>query len=130
MAEVAIKKKRPKNLDLSTIKQPIPAVLSILHRISGAAIFLLLPCLLLLFQQSLASPETYAAAKATMASPIVKLVLFGLLWLYMHHFCAGIRFFFLDMHKGTDLPSARFSSKLVFVVGFLLTLTIGVKVIL
>jgi succinate dehydrogenase / fumarate reductase cytochrome b subunit len=130
MAEIAIKKKRPKNLDLATIRQPIPAVLSILHRISGAVLFLLMPCLLWLFQQSLASPESYAAAQAVVANPLVKLVLLGLIWLYMHHFCAGIRYLRLDLHKGIDLQSARFSSKVVFFVSIVLTLIVGAKVLL
>lgn len=130
MADVAIKKKRPKNLDLPTIRLPLPGVLSILHRISGAVLFLLLPVLLWLFQQSLASPESYAAAKAVVASPLVKLILLGLIWLYMHHFCAGIRYLLLDLHKGVDLQSARFSSKVVFAVSIALTVIIGAKVLL
>ena len=130
MADIAIKKKRPKNLDLPTIRLPLPGVLSILHRISGAVLFLLLPVLLWLFQQSLASPDTYAVAKAVTGNILVKLVLFGLIWLYMHHFCAGIRYLLLDLHKGVDLQSARFSSKVVFAVSILLTLIIGAKVLL
>lgn len=130
MADVAIKKKRPKNLDLPTIRLPLPGVLSILHRISGAVLFLLLPVLLWLFQQSLASPESYAAAKAVVGNPLVKLILLGLIWLYMHHFCAGIRYLLLDLHKGVDLQSARFSSKVVFAVSIALTVIIGTKVLL
>ena len=130
MADVAIKKKRPKNLDLPTIRLPLPGVLSILHRISGAVLFLLLPVLLWLFQQSLASPESYAAAKAVVANPLVKLILLGVIWLYMHHFCAGIRYLLLDLHKGVDLQSARFSSKVVFAVSIALTVIIGAKVLL
>ncbi|MCP5268772.1 MAG: succinate dehydrogenase, cytochrome b556 subunit [Zoogloeaceae bacterium] len=129
MAEIAIKKKRPKNLDLPTIRLPLPGILSILHRISGAVLFLLLPVLLWLFQQSLASPESYASAKAVMDNFLVKTVLWGLIWLYMHHFCAGIRYLLLDLHKGIDLESARLSSKIVFAVSIALTLVIGVKVI-
>ena len=129
MAEIAIKKKRPKNLDLPTIRLPLPGILSILHRISGAVLFLLLPVPLWLFQQSLTSPETYAAAKAVTDGFLVKLILFGLIWLYMHHFCAGIRYLLLDLHKGVDLESARLSSKIVFAVSIALTLVVGVKVV-
>ena len=130
MAEIAIKKKRPKNLDLATIRQPLPAVLSILHRISGAVIFFLLPVLLWLFQQSLVSPEGFAAAKAVTSNFLVKIILFGLIWLFMHHFCAGIRYLLLDVHKGIDLESARFSAKVVFAVSIVLTLIVGAKVLL
>lgn len=129
MAEMAIKKKRPKNLDIMTIRLPLPGILSILHRISGAVIFLLLPVLLWLFQSSLASPETFATVKSVVGNPLVKIVLLGLIWLYMHHFCAGIRYLLLDLHKGVDLASARLSSKIVFVVSIALTLIIGAKVL-
>lgn len=130
MAEIAIKKKRPKNLDLPSIRLPLPGILSILHRISGAVLFLLLPVLLWLFQQSLASPETYAAAKAVTSNILVKLILFGLIWLYMHHFCAGIRYLLLDLHKGIDLESARRSSWIVFGVSIALAVIVGAKVLL
>jgi succinate dehydrogenase / fumarate reductase cytochrome b subunit len=129
MAEMAIKKKRPKNLDLMTIRLPLPGILSILHRISGAVIFLLLPVLLWLLQSSLASPETFATFKSFVGNPLVKIILLGLIWLYMHHFCAGIRYLLLDLHKGVELAPARLSSKIVFVVSIALTLIIGAKVL-
>ena len=125
MAEMTIKKKRPKNLDLTTIRLPLPGILSIIHRVSGAGIFLLLPALLWLLQSSLASAESYALARDLVANPLVKLVLFGLIWLYLHHFCAGIRYLLLDLHRGIDLESARRSSKLVFAVSIALTLYVG-----
>ena len=130
MAEIAIKKKRPKNLDLPSIRLPLPGILSILHRISGAVLFLLLPVLLWLFQQSLASPETYAAAKAVTSNFLVKFILFSLIWLYMHHFCAGIRYLLLDLHKGIDLESARLSSWIVFGVSITLAVIVSAKVLL
>jgi len=129
MAEMTIKKKRPKNLDLKTIRLPLPGILSILHRISGVGIFLMLPVLLWLFQSSLTSPETFAISKSFVAHPLVKLILFGLIWLYMHHFCAGIRYLLLDLHKGIELESARLSSKIVFAVSIVLALIIGGKVL-
>ncbi|MFZ2853431.1 MAG: succinate dehydrogenase, cytochrome b556 subunit [Rhodocyclaceae bacterium] len=129
MAELAIKKKRPKNLDIMSIRLPLPGIVSIIHRISGAGIFILLPVLLWLFQSSLASPETFAVFKSVVGNPLVKLILFGLLWLYLHHFCAGIRYLLLDLHKGIDLESARLSSKIVFAVSIAMTLIIGAKVL-
>ncbi|MCL2830014.1 MAG: succinate dehydrogenase, cytochrome b556 subunit [Betaproteobacteria bacterium] len=128
MAETVIKK-RPKHLNLLVIRQPLPAILSILHRASGAAIFLLLPVLICMFQMSLTSAETYAAVRGCMNNVLVKIILFGLLWLYMHHFCAGIRFLLLDVHVGVDLSGARLGSKIVFVVSIVLTLIVGVKII-
>ncbi|HOG02609.1 MAG TPA: succinate dehydrogenase, cytochrome b556 subunit [Accumulibacter sp.] len=129
MAELAIKKKRPKNLDLPTIRLPLPGILSIIHRISGAAMFLLLPFLLWLFQGSLTSPESFAGVKAVVGHPLAKIVLLGLVWFYMHHFCAGIRYLLLDLHKGVELEAARLSSKIVFVVSIALTLIIGARVL-
>ena len=129
MAEMTLKKKRPKNLDLMTIRLPLPGILSILHRVSGAVLFLLLPVLLWLFESSLTSPDTFAVFKSIAAHPLVKLILLGLIWLYLHHFCAGIRYLLLDLHKGIDLESARLSSKIVFAVSIALTLLIGVKVL-
>ncbi|MFZ4535525.1 succinate dehydrogenase, cytochrome b556 subunit [Propionivibrio sp.] len=129
MAEMTIKKKRPKNLDLMTIRLPLPGILSIVHRVSGAVIFLLLPVLLWLLQSSLSSPETFSMFKSIAANPLVKLIFLGLIWLYLHHFCAGIRYLLLDLHKGIELESARFSSKIVFAVSIALTLFIGVKVL-
>jgi succinate dehydrogenase / fumarate reductase cytochrome b subunit len=125
MAEMTIKKKRPKNLDLMTIRLPLPGIVSIIHRISGAAIFLLLPVLLWLLDQSLSSPETFAVFAGIVAHPLVKLVLLGLVWLYLHHFCAGIRYLLLDLHKGVDIESARLSTKIVFAVSIALTLVFG-----
>lgn len=129
MAEMAIKKKRPKNLDLPTIRLPLPGILSIIHRISGAGLFLLLPFLLWLFQSSLTSSETFASVKGVVAHPLVKIVLLGLIWFYMHHFCAGIRYLLLDLHKGIELEAARLSSKVVFAVSIALTLIVGAKVL-
>jgi len=129
MAEMAIKKRRPKNLDLPTIRLPLPGILSIIHRVSGAALFLLLPFLLWLLQSSLTSPETFAGVRDVVGHPLVRIVLLGLIWFYMHHFCAGIRYLLLDLHKGVELEAARLSSKIVFVVSIALTLIIGAKVL-
>lgn len=120
MAEMSIKK-RPKNLDLTSIKLPLPAKLSILHRVSGVGIFLMLPLLIWIFQASVTSPESFEAFKAVASHPLVKLILAGLVWAYMHHFCAGIRFLLLDVHVGVDLQSARQSSVVVFAVSLALT---------
>ncbi|MCB1966550.1 MAG: succinate dehydrogenase, cytochrome b556 subunit [Candidatus Accumulibacter sp.] len=129
MAEMAIKKKRPKNLDLPTIRLPLPGILSIIHRISGAVLFLLLPFLLWLFESSLESAETFASFRGVVDNALVKIILLGLIWFYMHHFCAGIRYLLLDLHIGVDLKSALLSSKIVFGVSIALTLIVGVQVL-
>jgi succinate dehydrogenase / fumarate reductase cytochrome b subunit len=126
MSEATVRKQRPKHLALNQIKQPLPAIVSILHRISGAGLFLLLPFLLYLLDRSLGSAETFETFSAVVGHPLAKLLLLGLLWAYLHHFCAGIRFLLLDLHKGGDLPAARMSSKIVLGVSIALTLIIGV----
>ena len=119
-------KARPKHLNLFQIRQPVPAVVSILHRVSGAALFLFLWLFLSGLQRSLASPESFADLRAAMDHPLLKLVLLGLLWAYLHHTFAGIRHLGLDLRLGIDLPKARASAYTVLVLSFGLTLVLGV----
>ncbi len=119
-------KGRPKYLDLFTIRLPVPGLVSILHRISGFGLFLFLPFLLWLFQSSLTSPDSYVRYRAAFANPLVKLILIGLLWAFLHHLLAGLRFLALDLHYGTDLPTARTTSWLVLVTAIVLTAILGV----
>lgn len=126
----AIVKKRPKNLDLTTIRMPVSAKVSILHRVSGAGLFLFLPLLLWLFQGSLNSPEAFEAVKGFAAHPLGKLILGGLIWAYLHHFCAGVRFLLLDLHIGIDKEAAMKSSVAVLVVSIALTVLVIWRVLL
>ena len=123
MAEMTIKK-RPKNLDLTKINLPLPGKVSILHRVSGAGLFLCLPVLLWLFGASVTSAETFAAFKSISGMWVVKVVLAGLLWAFVHHFCAGIRFLLLDMHVGIEKEAARKSAAVVFAVSVPLTVVL------
>ena len=123
MAELIIKK-RPKNLDLATIRLPLAGKVSILHRISGVGLFLCLPLLLWLFSASLTSVESFADFKAVASSLPVKIILAGLLWSFIHHFCAGIRFLLLDLHVGIEKEAARKSAGIVLVVSIPLTLIV------
>jgi succinate dehydrogenase / fumarate reductase cytochrome b subunit len=120
-------KKHPKYLDLLNIRLPLPGWISILHRLSGAVLFLFIPFLLWLLQASLATADTYAGFKSTLASPLVKLILFGLVWAFLHHFFAGIRYLALDMLLGIELGPARASSTAVLIASIVLTLLIGVR---
>ena len=126
MSDVTVRKQRPKHLDLKEIRLPLPGIVSILHRVSGAGLFLMLPFLLYLLDQSLGSVETFAGFKEIISNPLAKLILLGLLWAYLHHFCAGIRFLLLDMHVGVDLEPARQSSQIVLIASGVLTVVIGV----
>ena len=123
-----VDKPRPVYLNLLAIRQPVPAVVSILHRASGAALFLVgLPLALWTLQASLGSPEGYERVAAFFAHPLVKLVLIGLVWAYLHHLIAGVRHLLADIHIGLELASARQSAAVTLVLGILLTLAIAVK---
>jgi succinate dehydrogenase / fumarate reductase cytochrome b subunit len=121
-------KPRPVYLNLVQIRLPLPGIVSILHRISGAFLFVLgIPILLYALERSLASPESFAALKTSMAHPLAKLLLIALVWAYLHHFCAGIRYLLIDVHVGDDLRPARQSSIAVLVVSLALTLIVAVR---
>lgn len=116
---------RPKHLALWQIRLPLPGVVSILHRVSGAALFVMIPFLLYALEGSLSSAERFAAFRAGLANPFIKLILLGVLWAFLHHACAGVRFLLIDMHCGVELKSARRGAKLVLLVSLLLTALIG-----
>jgi succinate dehydrogenase / fumarate reductase cytochrome b subunit len=121
-------KPRPVYLNLLAIRQPVPAIVSILHRISGALLFLVgIPVLLWGVQRSLASPDAFAQWKAAVAHPFAKLVLLLLAWAYIHHLLAGLRHLVLDLHVGVELASARRSAAIVFVLALLITLIVAVR---
>lgn len=120
-------KPRPKFLTLTEIRLPVPGFVSILHRVSGAGLFLMLPFLLCLLQLSLGDAASFQSFKALVGNPLAKLVLFGLCWAYVHHFCAGIRFLLLDLHIGIEKEAARSSAKGVLVVSLGITALIAAK---
>ncbi len=119
-------KRRPKHLDLAKIKLPLPGVVSILHRVSGAGLFLFIPFVLFLLQTSLASPEGFAAVRQVMGGGFAKLILLGLLWALLHHFFAGLRYLAMDLHFCLDLPQARRASLMVLALSLTLTFLLGV----
>ena len=119
---------RPVYLNLVAIRQPLPAIVSILHRISGLLLFLAgIPLALWGLDASLGSPEAYAAFATAMSHPLAKLVALALLWSVVHHVFAGLRHLLLDAHVGIDLVSARRSSAIVLVLGVLATAAIALR---
>jgi succinate dehydrogenase cytochrome b subunit len=125
--ERPLPKQRPVYLSLTRIRLPLPGIVSFLHRVSGAGLFLVgLPVLLYAVQASLASPESFASLRALFAMPLVKIVLIGLVWAYLHHFCAGLRYLLLDVHQFIDLKPARQSSAVVLIASLALTVLIGI----
>lgn len=121
-------KQRPKHLALHLIKLPLPGIVSILHRISGLILFLALPLLLLMLQYSLTTIETYTQLQSILMQPLVKVILLGLLWAFLHHFCAGLRYLAIDLHYLRSLAQARSSSKVVLLVSLALTVWMGAKI--
>ena len=128
VSDPPVTKRRPVYLNLVRIRLPLPGIVSILHRISGAALFLFaIPLALFAMQASLESEAGFASLKSMFANPLCKLVLVGLLWAYLHHFFAGIRFLLIDLHVGDDLAPTRQSSVAVLVASVVLTLIIAVR---
>lgn len=122
-----ILRKRPKYLNLFQIKLPIAGFASILHRVSGFGLFLMLPLLIWLLELSLGSSESYAKLQAIVAHPLAKLLLIGLLWAFLHHFFMGIRILLIDIHVGVAKAQAGLSAKAVLAVSLLLTVILGAK---
>ncbi|KIF82463.1 succinate dehydrogenase, cytochrome b556 subunit [Noviherbaspirillum autotrophicum] len=106
---------------------PLAGIVSILHRISGMLIFLLLPFILYLLDKSLTSEISFEYFKGYVAQPLVKLAILALSWAYLHHFCAGVRHLFMDLHMGLDKDSARKSSVAVFAVSLPLAALVALK---
>ncbi len=129
----AEKSPRPKfrNLNLPlllTYRLPLPGMVSIMHRISGAALFLMLPLLLWLFDLSLMSELSFERLRGITDNFFFKILLIFLIWGFFHHLAAGIRFLFLDLHIGIDLKSARASAIAVYAVSLPLTFIAALKV--
>ena len=126
------KKERPefRNIHITELKNyrlPPAGIVSILHRISGFGLFLLLPFLLYLFQKSVQSEMTFLHFKGILEHSLVKLVLLGLIWAYMQHFCAGVRHLFMDVHLGIEKESSRQSALIAMAVSLILTALAGLK---
>ncbi len=107
--------------DLMKYRLPWAGKVSILHRVSGLLMFLLIPFVLYLFEQSITSEVSFSTFKSVLAHPISKLVILALIWAYLHHFCAGIRFLMLDLHKGIDKASSAKSAVAVLIISLSLT---------
>lgn len=128
----AANKDRPKYgvmtfADIKHYRLPLPAYVSILHRISGVLLFVSLPFILYLLEQSLTSELSFEYFREFTSHWFVKLVILALVWGYLHHFCAGFRHMQLDFHIGLDLPTARKTSTIVLVVSLLLTALVALK---
>lgn len=118
--------KRPKNLNLFTIKFPIPAIVSILHRVSGVLLFLLLPFAIAAFTASLSTENNFTNLKDYLSNPIIRFIIWGFLSALAYHLVAGIRHLLMDMHIGENLKTARLIAKLTIVISSILIVIMGV----
>jgi succinate dehydrogenase / fumarate reductase cytochrome b subunit len=133
MAE-AVKKPRPefRNIGIGQIltayRLPLAGRVSILHRVSGALLFLFLPFLLFLFDQSLTSELSFEVFKGFLSNIIVKLITLVLAWAFLFHFCAGIRHLVMDTnHDAVSKEKGKSTSIIVIVVSSLLTIAFAAK---
>ncbi|WP_198287315.1 succinate dehydrogenase, cytochrome b556 subunit [Pseudomonas amygdali] len=122
----AVNSQRPVNLDLRTIKLPVTAYTSILHRISGVILFVGIAIMLYAMDKSLASEEGFGEVKACLTSPLAKLIIWGLLSALLYHMVAGIRHLIMDSGVGETLEGGKLGSKIVIAVSVVLILLAGV----
>lgn len=120
------RKARPVNLNLMTIRQPVTAVVSILHRLSGVVLFLCIPLLLWLFNASLNSPDSYAYIHTWLSKISIKLMIWVILSALMYHIFAGIRHFVMDFGWGESLKSGRIGAYLVMILSLIFAVLLGI----
>jgi succinate dehydrogenase / fumarate reductase, cytochrome b subunit len=106
---------------------PLAGIVSILHRISGILMFMLLPFVLFLLDKSLTSEISFEYFRGYTSHWLVKLAILALSWAYLHHFCAGLRHLVMDLHVGLDKDSGRKSAVGVFAVSLPLAALVALK---
>jgi len=133
-------KKRPefRNInalsDLPSYRLPAAGWVSILHRISGALMFLLMPFIIWMFDTSLSSELSYGSFTAAFSIGIgfvpgwfFKLVALALIWAYLHHFIAGVRHLYMDMTHAVTKEFGKSSAVVTLVLSLGLTVVLGAK---
>ena len=120
--------KRPVNLDLTTIRLPLPAYASILHRISGVILFVGIAFLLYGLDLSLSSPRGFEQLTECLQSPVAKFITWGLLTGLGYHFVAGIKHLLMDAGLGEGKESGTFAAKVTLILAVLLSALAGVWV--
>jgi succinate dehydrogenase / fumarate reductase cytochrome b subunit len=113
---------RPVFLNLLQIRLPITAAMSILHRLTGVLMVLLIPFSAFLLEHSLSGADGFNEVAGWLASPVASLVLLVLCWVLAHHLLAGIRYLLIDVEIGLERPVYRYSAWLVTLVSPLLAL--------
>lgn len=123
-----MKNQRPVNLEISTIKLPITAVVSILHRLSGVFLFAGVAVLLWLLDASLASEEHFVALQETLTSPLWQVVIWTVLAALAYHLVLGIRHLFMDCGVGESYKGGRLGAQIGLIVSLILIVLAGVWV--
>ena len=139
MTELAKKRPEFRNInifhDVRTYRMPLAALVSILHRISGMIMFILLPFVIWMFDTSVSSEISFARFTSAFAAGVgfvpgwfVKLVALALIWAYLHHLIAGPRHVWMDVsHSAVNKDFGRQSAAFTLVVSIALTLVLGAK---
>ncbi len=121
--------------DLPSYRLPAAGWVSILHRVSGVLMFVLMPFIIWMFDTSISSEISYerfagafSAGMLGLPGVIWKLVALALIWAYLHHFCAGVRHLRMDINHGAvDKRSGAASARVVLAISLLLTAVLGAK---
>lgn len=119
---------RPVNLDLFTIKQPIPAIASILHRISGLLLFIFAAFLICALDQSLSSEESFLGLQETLSGGLVKLTVWVVLSSLIYHLVAGLKHLLMDLGVGETLEGGQLGAKLTLGISVVLIIVTGVAI--
>ncbi|OFC71744.1 succinate dehydrogenase, cytochrome b556 subunit [Alteromonas confluentis] len=121
-----MKKQRPVNLDLNTIKFPPSAVSSILHRVTGVAMFFALLFVIWAWAVSVSSPDGFASVQSIMDGVIGKLIAIGTASALTYHILGGVRHVIMDMGHLEELESGNNSARAIIALWVVLTVVLGV----
>lgn len=119
---------RPKNLDITTIELPLPAKASILHRISGFALFFAVAFMLCALGSSLESEQSFAELKDVLNSGLAKFITWGILSALGYHFVAGVKHLLMDIGIGETKESGRVGAMITLIAGTAVIVLAGVWV--
>jgi len=115
-------RKKPVFLNLFIIRFSMAAIMSVIHRISGVVMVLVIPVLLYILQLSLSADKGFNTVAAFFAHPLGLFILFLMLWALMHHLFAGMRYLLIDIDVGVEHPTYRYSAWAVMLVSPLVAL--------
>lgn len=123
-----MKDTRPVNLDIGTMKLPITAYASILHRISGVFLFIVIGLMIYALDLSLSSQADFDSLAGMLGSPVAKLVLWAMLAGLIYHSVAGVKHLVMDMGYGETYEGGVLGSRITFAVSAILIALAGVWV--